>query len=246
MSMNLFGKILVFLNLTLSLLLAGLALGISTNRIDWPGTGRTVPGELAKGELGKKKVELQHWTGLATQANSTWQVASVGLLKVEDERRANQKWYEDQLDVLAGRDKSGKPVAGAIGTLVYNKGQLQLDQQGRPALQAAPLKSRDAFIAELDKLKMDIAAEMTAIADLENQEAQLTLKINGEKGKQKGLRDLLGEEQLARQNSLAEAEFLKPLRINRQVEAEVLSERRQSLEARIAELKKTGVAVREP
>jgi hypothetical protein len=87
------------------------------------------------------------------------------------------------------------------------------------------------------------AAAIQQQVNLTNQalaaEEDLTVRINGLPDKQqKGLRDLLREEEAAQRNALDELEYVKPFRYNRQAEAELLSKRQIALEARLDELKK--------
>lgn len=245
------GKIFVFVNLTFSLLFAGLALGIATNRIDWSGTGKAVPGEVAQGELAKRKAELRRRSELAGAATEVWQKERAELLKTEKQRVDDQQWYEAQLDILRGKDKKGNEVKAPITALVYDANGLKIDEKtGRPVLQPVadkPLESNEAMQRTLADTKHAIDEELDKIAKLEKQEAELTLEINGEKDKMKGLRDLIAEEERVKQNAAAETETVKPVRVNREVEASLLKKRRLALEARIRELESfAGAATPKP
>jgi hypothetical protein len=94
--------------------------------------------------------------------------------------------------------------------------------------------------ATLDLVKR----ETQRVADLMKEEGRLTLEMNGEAGKTKGLRDLLAEEVAVEKNLQEELEYLRPLRYNRQVESALLLKRQQSLKSRLDELKNAGVASR--
>ena len=97
---------------------------------------------------------------------------------------------------------------------------------------------------ELAATKDLVQKEMDKVAGLMKEEGRLTLEMNGEAGKTKGLRDLLAEEVAAEKNLQEELEYLRPLRYNRQVEAALLLHRQLSLKKRLDELKNIGVAVR--
>ncbi|HEV3258301.1 MAG TPA: hypothetical protein VG013_15585 [Gemmataceae bacterium] len=243
------GKVLVVINLVLSLVLAGLALGIYTNRIDWSGPLKPVSGEAAQGELGKRKDEFQHWLTLVNSADSDWQQETAALVGVEKQRPADQKWYADQLDILEGRDRNGKDVRGPIAELAYDpkSGQLGVDNTGHPKLLRIPLQSRQTYLRDLASKRIAIDKEIEIIANLQTQQEALTLEINGVEGKQRGLRNLIAEAKRATMDSEAEVKYLEPLLINRLVEGQLLAKRRDGLEARVKLLtEKAGVSARRP
>jgi len=240
------GKYLVFANLVLSLCFLGIAAGVATNRIDWPGAGKA--GE-AKAGIALKADEIKEWQQAASIAYARYSAAFPELLQVEQERPARQKWYADQLSILqTGKDMEGKAFAGPIQNLVYQNGQVQFDPKtGRPALQAMqpPLKPIPALVDDLASVQDALKQEMAKVAKLMKEEERLTKEINGDpKGKMKGLRDLLAEEVGVEKNLQGELEYLRPLRYNRQVEAVLLLKRQMSLKARLEELKNIGVAAR--
>ncbi len=244
------GKFLLFANLVLALFFLGLGIGVSTNRVDWPGTMKTGPASEVKAGIEFKKQEIDRLQKAASQALGRWAVAMPDLLKVEQEKPAKQKWYDDQISILqTGKDLAGKPFMGPIRALSYKSGQLQPDKEGYPAFEAIPAGPVDLKpIPEMTKELADnqdlVKKEIDRVAGLMKEEGRLTLEINGEAGKVKGLRDLLAEEVVVEKNIQEELEYLRPLRYNRQVEAALLLNRQQSLQKRLDELKKIGVASR--
>src|SRR5438270_8812501 len=117
---TLLGKILVVINLVLSLVLAGLAVGVYTNRINWSGPLKPVPGQAAAGELAKHKDDFEHWLPLASGARQDWEKETVALVAVEEQRPVDQKWYAEQLAILVGKDEHGAPVQGQIAEIAYD------------------------------------------------------------------------------------------------------------------------------
>jgi hypothetical protein len=138
---------------------------------------------------------------------------------------------------------------GQIRALSYKNGQLQFDKEGYPAFEPLPagpvvLKPIPEMTKELADNQDLVKKEMDRVAGLMKEEGRLTLEINGESGKVKGLRDLWAEEVAVEKNIQEELEYLRPLRYNRQVEAALLLNRQLSLQKRLDELKKIGVASR--
>jgi hypothetical protein len=237
------GKYLVFINLVLSLCFLGVAAGVASNRIDWPGTAK---GETKAG-IALKADEIKSWQQEANSAYTRYSAALPELLKVEEERPAKRKWYADQLSILeTGKDTDGKAV-NTVNELVYQKGQLQIDPKtGLPMLkQIQNLQPKPKMIDDLAAVQAQIQDEMKKVAGYMKEEERLTKEINGDpKEKTKGLRDLLAEEVSAEKNLQGELEYLRPLRYNRQVEAALLLKRQLALKARLEELKNIGVAAR--
>jgi hypothetical protein len=248
--MTLLGKILVFANLVLALFFLALGIGIVTNRVDWPGTMKTGPASEMKAGIALKSEEIKNWQQNASLALGRYALATPELLKAEKERPEKQQWYADQLSILqTGKDVAGKPYMGPIRNLVYKNGQLQFDDKGYPALQPMPavpfaLKPIPEMNQELADTQALVNKEMDKVAGLMKEEGRLTLEMNGEAGKTKGLRDLLAEEVAVEKNIQEELEYLRPLRYNRQVESALLLKRQQSLKSRLDELKNVGVASR--
>jgi len=248
--MTLLGKILVFANLVLALFFLALGIGIATNRIDWPGTMKTGPAAEVKAGIAGKQEEIKTYQQAASQALGRYALAMPELLKAEKERPERQQWYADQLIILqTGKDVAGKPFMGKIRNLVYKNGQLQLDDKGYPVMADMPavpfdLKPIPEMNQELVGFQDALKKETERVATLMKEEGRLTLEMNGEAGKTKGLRDLLAEEVAVEKNLQEELEYLRPLRYNRQVESALLLKRQQSLKSRLDELKNVGVASR--
>ena len=264
MNATLIGKLLVFFNLVLSLMFAAMALGIYTNRIDWPGTASpTVPGEKVLGEYGERKEAIQKQEQVASTALTRWLDMTEKLDRLELSRPAQElkpddvvsrpeavAWYADMLNILkTGTDRSGKP--NKVTALPRDKdGKLVLKRDPATQLlalatgQPVPgptnqaLQSESEYKAALEKTEQAIAA--TRARGLEANEAEkiLTIQINGIAGMQKGLRALIDEVEAAGRSALAELEYLRPFRYNRQAEGELLDKRQRALEARREELKK--------
>jgi hypothetical protein len=257
--MTRFGKILVFINLVLSLLFAGAAIAVVNHRVNWPGTAKGATPDQVEGLVKQKQAEIKKWEEGAQNGLARYEEAIAALPTLEADRPLRQKWYADQLAFLAEgkplKDAQDKPVKDTkVSRLVYKDGQLELDNKGYPKLEPVTTRLKDGLqpIPQMVRIKADledlIQKEMDKVANAIKEEKRLTVEIDGEEGKEgkdKGYRDLLAEEVLVEKQIQAELEYLRPLRYNRQVEAELLLKRQGSLKARLQELEKIGVARRE-
>src|SRR5262249_37098728 len=125
MNATLIGKSFIFVNLILSVLFAAWAVGIFTNRIDWPGGGApTVPGEKA-GEVNKRKDEITRREKEASLTLANWEAWAATLNSRETDQRPNAlAWYAAKLKGL----EDGQ---GPVTALVYDMaGKLQLRADG--------------------------------------------------------------------------------------------------------------------
>jgi hypothetical protein len=231
------GRIFVFLNLTLSLFCAGLALGIYTNRINWSGPLKSAPGAATQSLFAQAKADWEAQDKLATAAANTWSRDQGELVHLENLRPANQQWYAEQLAALENGPKTG--------VLDYDNNLLKMDKTDprntwRPALAPSDLKGRTPLIGEIRQVNTQIDQEIARTQGYLKEEARLTAEIKDEK-------DRIAEEQLARNESQREVKYLKPLVYNRRVEAQFLVERKAALEARLNELRgAAGVASGRP
>jgi hypothetical protein len=242
MNMTLIGKILVFVNVTLSVAFAAIAVAIFTNRIDWPGSATpVVRGEPAAGEIAKRKAEFQEREKAAALALGRWQSAAQELALLESTEAPKQRaWFAERLTQLEKEPQ--KPAT----SLVYGKdGKLQLYAAGQPVPgPAGPLSSRTKLASDLAQTQQEIDRLIQEGEKALREAQDLTIEINGDpQKKQKGIRDLLAEEDLALRNNMNELEYLRPFRYNRQAERNLLMFRKGQLERRIEELKKLALAL---
>jgi hypothetical protein len=152
--MTVFGKIMVFVNLALSLLMAIWAFGVWSNRIDFSDVQATA--ERAAGESRRRATEIDTLSkSLLTDRSgdlSNWARTREALLRQEQERQWARGWYLDELAKLAGTVPTDKPAqdvvyaaadspAGTDPEVVVTRGQILLekDDKGhvRPKLEDA-------------------------------------------------------------------------------------------------------------
>jgi hypothetical protein len=253
MNTTLIGKLLVFLIVATSVMFAGMALGLYTNRINWAGAAGSGPGE-APGELAKRQEEVKHLREALERGRSRWSQALYspgdpknanqvpGLVTLERARATLKNWYAAQLQLpKTGKDAAGNQVADPVKPLLYKDGYLQRDKDGYPAFgDKLDLTYQEDYVRQLDQTENDIKAEIAAVKQKQDDLAKLTDEI-------KGVRVLLEEEALAQRNSLAELKYLEPFLYNGEVESQLLLKRQRSLQARLDELTKSqGASARQP
>lgn len=232
------GKILVFLNLALSVGMAALALGLYSNRIEWAGAK---PNE-SEGEIQKLNVEIKNQQGLFAPAVHRWNKEKTDLERQEALQARARKFYAEKLDLLVKGKGPGQP----IDVLVFKDGKMQLDANGLPVLQASPdkrLVGRDPQEQELKATDRRIAEAIEQTGEIMKQEETLTKELNGNQGRPKGLRDLLAEMLAAAKRADEELLYVKRERINgREAAASVVNRQRQ-LRNREDALKRQKVAL---
>jgi len=241
--MTLFGKILVVLNLMLSIVMVSVAFALYTHRLDWSSKGG---GDKVQGVVTALNNKIKNtWLDLAA-AEARWKTSSVTLARFEQQRPKNAKWFSDELKALeVGPDD--------IRQVVFNNGQVVLDQQpqnfGLPTLENAkdslgqPLKFRTFYLTQLKGLDEAIKMQMDSLNKLIQEDTELTARLTGDPDKGlKGLYQRIVDEKDKQDRIDEEQKFLEPLLINSLVEGELLIKRRESLDSRIKELEALGVA----
>src|SRR5262249_27723109 len=96
--MTFLGKLLVMLNLALSLTLGATAFGVFTSGIDFSDT--PAKGNVPAGKLAPIKADLEETLKQIPAAKASWEAARSELLVREDKRRVEREWYTQQLRKL--------------------------------------------------------------------------------------------------------------------------------------------------
>jgi hypothetical protein len=226
------GKIGLYLNVALAIFFAVWGFGVFMNRTDWTAESKTRAEQLQKLSQARNKV-LQ-------------QVEETRPLYIAQEQRRPvlDKFYETQLEKL----RSGKDRPQA---LVYQKGALVYDQTTNlPKLGEVVsssnqplngLASQDMLVQKYGDIQTQIRQLIKEEQTLIEEQKKLSVQLQGE-GAQKGLRGELNDRLAAEQKSIARQEYLMPLLYNRQAELQVLTHRREGLEARLKELQGTNLS----
>lgn len=235
------GKLLVYLNVALSIAMAGLALGLYSNRVDWAGTK---PSE-SEGELKKFETELNNKREHFGRSVTRWRQEGKLLSDAEAFQAMARPWYAQQLELLV----KGRGPRVPVDVLVYNGGVVRLDPKGLPMLQPSPDKALWAeTVLDQETLATDneIAKEIAETQTLIDEENKLTLALNGRPGNPKGLRALLVEMLAAEKRSGEELLYVKRERINSREATNSLLHRQQQLRDRLNLLRKERVAGQAP
>jgi hypothetical protein len=240
--MTLFGKILVLLNVALSLLLCAWAVGVYTRHIEYSADlSKSAPETVMEvRRLQSRLVSYGLWDELSA-SEAHWKKSSPRLQLAEAIRPRNQKWFEAKLvDLGKSTDPIKKPG--------YENAQCKVTtteaDYGLPVMVDAldkagqPLKGLDPYQKEYADKQVAIKASMDELTRFTKEDAELTVRIGGVGG----LRDQIAAEIDKRERVLVEQEFLKPMLVNSRVEGELLFRRRAELESRVKELQGVGVA----
>ncbi|HJT76393.1 MAG TPA: hypothetical protein VJ739_04250 [Gemmataceae bacterium] len=235
--MTLTGKVLVLLNLTLSLAMAFWAVGVCAQYIDYSTDARG-SAEQTKGLVLQRNDQIAARQEQLKAAEARWRGPYDYVPRIMQQRVNNQEWYGQQLAAM----QKGGPVKAVS----YKAGQVELDpkQYGRPLLVDAtdadgqPLQTLESYLAALADANNAIHLAQVQMEQQTRLDTELTQKIGGDNG----LRFLLAREQKKLEDVLAEQHYLEPLLVNSLVEGELLLKRQADLEARVKELKAVGVA----
>jgi hypothetical protein len=251
MNMTTVGKVLLLTNLVLSLFMAGLAFGIYSNHMDWPGVQAGVAGEKPSSEYLELKSDVDESLKAAGIAQARYDEAQETVVHLEKQIPQYLEDYARELAILQGEDANHNPINAPLRLLVFQpRVGRTTSASGLPALAwqnpPRPLKSKRSLFAAIADTEKEIQTQMRAIEELVRKEQDRTIELNGLAAQQKGLRALLDEERKVKNQAALELQHLKPLRYNSEVELEILEKRGQSLSARINELRRLGMASRQP
>jgi hypothetical protein len=250
--MTVLGKVLVFLTFALSLAMATWAFGVYSNRIDF--SDAKPKGLQPAGEYEKRRLVIEALNKELPPAEAALRNAGAALANEETRLLADRVWYHGQLEHMLSKATDRDPVQRIVyvdrGDEGGARGQIQLDPQQRPVLAPAkdrlgnPLLSLDRYDQDEKKLLADLDEIQTQHEKNIQEAIRLTNLLIGGEGT-KGLHERLLEERRKREEVIAEKGLMEPLLINTTVDAALVNKRHRQLVARIEELKKIGVAVRD-
>jgi hypothetical protein len=257
------GKILLYANLVLSLIMAAWGMALFYGRINWTDKG---PPEAGKPEYKKVTDRIAELKTSVTAADLRNREAVEGLRAVQQKRAANRAWYQARMDDL--RERANEQIP-AITPLLNNgfpvaappnpqnapiQTELAKDRAGEP------LRSFKSYVDDLLAKYAEINTAMDAL-ELQNQKylevSNLIIGVFEKVGMPPklitpGLRQLLQDEQDKLANIMSEIERLRPLLVNSYVEIQLLAKRHGLLLSQVKNLggngsaetaKKTGTGV---
>ncbi len=255
--MTRFGRVLVLLNLALSLILAAWSFNIYTNGIDWTDRKdtKTTPPRMGRFAVNAARLD-ELWKGVPA-VQKDWLDGRAALAKEEKSLADERVWYDKEIrHVLVGPAKNKGVLDVAIATqddpnTGVKRGQVLLDENGLPQL--APIRDPAGnplqllSLAEYNKQEEGILNDIEKIVEQQTanivEASRLTDRIIGDKAKSvRGLQQRINDEQAKNADLLAEIKLVEPQLINTLVEAQLVNKRHAQMERRITELKKTKVA----
>jgi hypothetical protein len=249
------GKILVGLNLVLSLAMASWAWALWSNRIDWSNTRGAA--EQAGGQFKEREDQLAALWENERPAEAHWRAERAAVRTAEAHIDAGPPFYLAEIDHLMDKASAAKPARQVVFAdqddprLGVKKGQVAPDpgnkslpkmEQAKGAaggqLQLQSLRYYDEQLKnKLDERQALLTKHQEQIAEA----TRLTDQLTGPRG----LFQRLADERRKRVGIDDELKQVYPLLVNSQVEAELVLKRQKALEQRLGELRGTGVAARD-
>jgi hypothetical protein len=247
--MTLLGKILVFINLLLSVLMLSVAFAIYTNHIDF--SAAAPKGDKPAGLLKQRQDRVKAANDALNLAGDRWRDSLNGppSLPAWEKRLADDRvWYAAQLEetqsgpegklnapikaVKTGPDglPIPDPANGGRPTMVGAERR----RSDKPDEAPKPLFCRKWYEQEMGRLSLAIDQEQTNYQEQVKLAADLTQQAIGPKG----LRQRIIDEQTKLARITEEMKDVTGREKNADVEAELLQSRHDQLERRVDELKK--------
>jgi hypothetical protein len=236
MTMNRIGKTLVLINTAASFVALAWALGLYFQFTDWgwkePRSefGLRVPSEFDKRSAAFKEAVKARDLALPALATG-WK----GLREAQERFPQNHLYYKQELARLQSATEpiEIKTISRKDGTLVLDTGAKPI---GKPALGdklEGLTKSYDGYLTELKEINEKIDAEVKEVGKWVAKAQEITNALGGKTG----IYDLLETEKKAQDQARFEKEYLQPIWASARNQAEVLSDRRDSLENALARLR---------
>ncbi len=178
--MDLFGKILVFVNFGLSLLMAAVGGAVLYYRVDWSNSAATAD-QPVPGELVARMAKVAKAQSLVAPAGVAWSNARAALPPREDARRSELRWYAVELEHLR-TDPNNKPILA----LDYQNANTVPDPNNKDAplkmvavadRYGQPLLSRKVYAKLVGEKEEAIATAFEDLIASEEKDTELTLRL---------------------------------------------------------------------
>ncbi len=252
--MTRFGKLLIFLNLMLSITFAGWAAGVYSQRIDWAPARSLFTGELIEDRPGRVKELNDQVKGLAALRDLgevRWQNATLLMVHEQQHRSSYQEWYAQELTTLrTGADADGKQVPFPVRELTHDPRTGDIDRAPIKDKEKAflvngePLKSLEHYEEQYKELVKKIKGLQEEYAKRVKKAEEQSEDINGKAGERFGLRtEVLNLQQYLR-NANDELAYLQPLYDSTTAELNTMMKRYLALKERKKKLEEYAAANR--
>jgi hypothetical protein len=245
--MTTFGKVLIFLNLVLSIAGAAWAMALYTQRVNWTAKAGA---DGTQGKIKELTDKINQGQAALALSEARFDSAPAQLFYAENLRAIAQDTYSKQLAQLNAGEQPAQEVVVKDGIVVVDPKApyLPLFQQAKDR-QGALMPSIGNQLSGIHKIQDNIRQVMVDIDKAHADNAQITALLIGDKGlrervAQEHAKTTKIEESLARRDldkGTKDGELRTRTR-DYEVERDLLAERNKQLEERIKELEKTGVA----
>jgi hypothetical protein len=248
------GKILLYANLVLSLLMAAWGMALFYGRVNWTERG---PQDAGKPEYKKITDRIAELKPLVGAADARYREAEGELAKLQLRRAANQERFQEWADSLrlkASGPNAPAPVVPVLtgGLAISTPNNPQAPIQVEPAKDRAgeALRSYGAYIDDLSTTQARIVEEMGKLEEKNKEYLKQSAEIVGVtemvggqiKVIKPGYRQLLQDELDKLANVMSEIERLRPLLVNSYVEIQLLAKRNAALLKQVKDLGGNGSA----
>jgi hypothetical protein len=246
---NYLGKGLVLLTVALSVLFLAWSIGIYTQTIDWGWKDpRKHLGERVPSEIDKRIAAVTQGLRFKVRAQESVKDAAKSLAEAEQDFPENVLSFREKLAELRSGEGKIKVVE-----LKYDKGVLV---RKSPRATAEPVydavvpgaeKSVAGYLNDLNKVQSAIDAVTAEIRKLNEQEKELTVKLNDQKDEKGnvvkvGIYGLLDIEKKRQDQVAEEMEYLRPLWLKELVDTQSLRDWTERLDQRLRELQRLSRA----
>jgi hypothetical protein len=231
--MTLLGKILLFANLVLSLIMAAWGMALYTGRVNWTDKAAT---DAPQGELSKLVDKTKQENAVVAAADGRYREAAAQLKAQQEQRAYNLSQYQfaayhlqmqatDQSPAVAPILDKGLPVPQQ--TTKDNPFPIQIEAAKDRA--GEPLRSYAAYVTDLlsEHAKIKTEAEKLDAANKKYLELSEAIVVKP------GLRQLLQDEETKGAKVLAEIEQLRPVLVNAYIEIQLLAKRHDQLKNQV-------------
>jgi len=249
------GKILVFVNLAISLALMIWAMTMFVYRVDWSDTPPQNKDGLPEGEYSIRLRKVQASWRPMPDAEREWRTARANLLKLEEQRRDSRRWYDAELAKLE-YDPNPKAPTSMREVVLDKNGQADLDAGPadpkfpdaiRIKMQAvndrtptpSPLVAANVYDVREGELftsdemaKLGLYRARTRLREAVEKNVEHITRMLGPKGLH-----ARGQDEKAKRQAIAEeSKAVEPQLINTAASSQFAIEREKELRSRVEEL----------
>jgi hypothetical protein len=232
--MTLLGKILLFANLVLSLIMAAWGIALYTGRVNWTDKAAT---DAPQGELSKVVDKTKQQNAVVAAADGRYREAAAQLKAQQAQRAYNLSHYQFRAYHLqmqaTDQDPAIAPVLDKGLAIVVqqptNDNPFPIQIETAKDRAGDPLRSYAAYVTDLLSEHAKIKAEAEKLDAVNKKYLELSEQIVVKPG----LRQLLQDEETKGAKVLAEIEQLRPVLVNAYIEIQLLAKRHDQLKNQV-------------